>query len=372
MSSGKQRLGPDPSVGVSDIQKVIWESTERLGCKDVLKILHSHQQPSWKSAPIGEWLGGDSMCILFCNLFSVHENGVISSTKLKKALLSLQSEKGRLNFSKYHDGDWSDMVDVQIRIAAQQFRDIKKDSMKYARCCKKCSLKEKANIDKVLDFLHISGEELEQKEEKQEKAEAEVTTEKSLAGDPFELKIFTRVLKREASNPESPNFKKGASQEMGSDSLPSSSSREAASGPASSNALVSYNHSGSMPSKAVASFLKGLHLDEAEELKAWMCKNVQVTAKKRKTKKSKQSKKSKVQEDKAKKTICKKPAAVVKKKKQAGYKTTFLHRVTSAAWNKAKKTALKEGKSLEEARAAGRKASQETAEKVQCGLLKEA
>ena len=64
---------------------------------------------------------------------------------------------------------------------------------------------------------------------------------------------------------------------MGSGSLPSSSSREAASGPASSNALVSYNHSGSMPSKAVvnarqASYLKGLHLDEAGELKAWMCK----------------------------------------------------------------------------------------------------
>ena len=42
----------------------------------------------------------------------------------------------------------------------------------------------------ILDLLHISGEELEQKEEKQEKTEAEVTTEKSLAGDPFELIFF--------------------------------------------------------------------------------------------------------------------------------------------------------------------------------------
>ena len=31
--SGKSRLGPDPSVGIADLQKQVWEVTERQGCK---------------------------------------------------------------------------------------------------------------------------------------------------------------------------------------------------------------------------------------------------------------------------------------------------------------------------------------------------
>ena len=69
----------------------------------------------------------------------------------------------------------------------------------------------------------------------------------------------------------------------------------------------------------------------------------------------------------------KKPAAAVtKEKKQVAYKTSFLHRVTSAAWNKAKKEALRKGNTRDEARLAGRKASAEVAEKVKSGQLKEA
>eukprot|EP00435_Cladocopium_sp_Y103_P050022 s1211_g15.t1 len=229
MSAGKIRLGPDPSVAISDIERKIWETTQRQGCTDLLKLLHSKQPMSWKSAPCGEWLGTDPMCDLFCSLFSMHVNGVMASQKLKKSLLSLQAEKGRLNFSKHHDSDWSDMVDDQLRIAAQQYREIKKDAQKYGR------------------GMAASDEE------------------------PVKLTIFSRVLKKEASDPSSPNFQK-------------------------------------------------------------------------------------------------KP----KEKKQVAYKTTFLHRVTSAAWKKAKKEALRKGTTMDEARLAGRKASAEVAEKVNSGQLKEA
>ena len=61
-----------------------------------------------------------------------------------------------------------------------------------------------------------------------------------------------------------------------------------------------------------------------------------------------------------------------KQKTQATYKTTFLHRVTSSAWNKAKKAALRSGLNEEEAKAAGRKAASEVALKVNSGELKEA
>ena len=74
----------------------------------------------------------------------------------------------------------------------------------------------------------------------------------------------------------------------------------------------------------------------------------------------------------------KKPAAAVSSTKdkrqatQAAFETTFLHRVTSSAWNKTKKAALRNGLNEEEAKAAGRKASQEIALKVNSGELKEA
>ena len=70
----------------------------------------------------------------------------------------------------------------------------------------------------------------------------------------------------------------------------------------------------------------------------------------------------------------KKPAtSAVKfsKKKQGVYKTTFLHRATSSSWNQAKKKALKEGKSVDEAKKLGREAAEKVREDIRNGLLKE-
>eukprot|EP00435_Cladocopium_sp_Y103_P006548 s1297_g2.t1 len=352
--SGKIRLGPDPSVAISDIQRKIWEATQRQGCTDLFKLLHSKQPMSWKSAPCGEWLGTDSMCDLFCSLFSVHVNGVMASQKLKKALLSLQAEKGRLNFSKYHDSDWADMVDDQLRIAAQQYRELKKDAQKYARCIKKCSCKEKQSIDKVLDFMTIpEAEEVGTSKKEPVQPEEEEEEQVNLAAsdeEPVKLTIFSRVLKKEASDPSSPTFQKKPKKEM-SGSMSSSSRLQP-----------------SMASKPGLAVIPpgSLECDEAGELKSWMAQEATVGPKKKGSKKQKGKgcKKPKV---------LKKPAAVVtKEKKQVAYKTTFLHRVTSAAWNKAKKEALKSGKTMDEARLAGRKASAEVAEKVNSGQLKEA
>ena len=353
MSAGKNRLGPDPSVSISDIQKKIWETTQRQGCTDLLKLLYSKQPMSWKSAPCGKWLGTDPMCDLFCSLFSVHVNGVMAAKKLKKALLSLQAEKGRLNFSKYHDSDWSDKVDEQLRIAAQKYREIKKDSQKYGRCIKKCSCKEKENIDKVLDFLTIPEAEVVGPSKKmlvQPEEEDQFILKGMAASDeePLKLTVFSRVLKKEASDPSSPNFQRKPKVEMSG----SMSSRF-------------------QPSKASKPGLAvvppgSLECDEAGELKSWMAQEATVGPKKKggKKPKGKGCKKPKV---------LKKPAAVVtKEKKQVAYKTSFLHRVTSAAWNKAKKEALRKGKTMDQARLAGRKASAEVAEKVKRGQLKEA
>ena len=46
-------------------------------------------------------------------------------------------------------------MDEKIRIACQQYRELKRDPKKYLRCIKKASVKEKNNIDNVLSFLQL-------------------------------------------------------------------------------------------------------------------------------------------------------------------------------------------------------------------------
>ena len=52
-------------------------------------------------------------------------------------------------------------------------------------------------------------------------------------------------------------------------------------------------------------------------------------------------------------------------------KTTFRHRATSSAWNRAKSSALKMGHSPTTAKAMGREAASEVARKIDAGLLTE-
>lgn len=132
--SGKSRLGPDPSISVSDLQKKIHEATQRQGCSDLAKLLRSKQSVSWKHAPDSEWLGTDELADVCSSVFTLHTNGVLQGSKLKKALTSLQTEKGRLNYTKMHDSGWADSMDEKIRIACSQYRELKKCTKKYQRC----------------------------------------------------------------------------------------------------------------------------------------------------------------------------------------------------------------------------------------------
>ena len=116
----------------------------------------------------------------------------------------------------------------------------------------------------------------------------------------------------------------------------------------------------------------GLEADEAAELKSWM---EQVSCGEKRTKKQraagclkKPASQNAVPEKKAAGKKPSKPAVKIWHKAQTTYKTTFMHRATSSSWNKAKKAALKQGKSL---RAAGREAADKVRQDIMNGLLEE-
>eukprot|EP00438_Fugacium_kawagutii_P012445 Skav232873 [mRNA] locus=scaffold1432:928:2037:- [translate_table: standard] len=367
--ASRSRLGPDPRVQVCALPKKLWEVTQRQGCMDIHKILHSTRDQKWKSAPDSEWLGGDGLADLMSSLFSLHTNGVLQGSKLKKALLKLQSEKGRMNFTRLHDSDWCDKMDELIRIAAGQYRSAKQDAVKYGRLVRKASVKEKKNIDMVLGFMVLSEEEMvtggvapaggpDEPAQVEAKGEAMDNALVVAKPEPSSTSIFHRVLKREASDPASPSFGLNTGQAKASKS---SSSWE-------------------KPSVSKANNLAELELaeDEQKELMNWMTETSQVE-KKQNQKGAKKKKKQQTEktsgtlqktEKKSKQKVATKPC-LKQQKPAATHKTSFLHRATSAAYHKARTAAKKLGKSPEEALQAAREALKKTKEDIQAGLLKE-
>lgn len=157
----RQRLAPDPSVGVSDLEKVMSDFVDKQGTSDLSRLLHTGTKVGWKTTADPEWLGHEEMKGFYIRLFKVATNGVLQSSKLKTSLLKTQSSKGRHNYTKQHDHDWADALDDLIRVGAAHLRELKKDTVKYHRLVKRCALQETRNIDSVLAVLSLSLEGLE-------------------------------------------------------------------------------------------------------------------------------------------------------------------------------------------------------------------
>lgn len=84
------RLVPDPSVAVCDLQQVTTQFCKESGSNDIHTLLAPVQsrKVSWKTAPDPEWL--HQMSPFFVKLVPVAKNLVISSKKLKSAMVKVQ------------------------------------------------------------------------------------------------------------------------------------------------------------------------------------------------------------------------------------------------------------------------------------------
>ena len=84
------RLVPDPSVAVGDLQHVFHTFCKECGSNDIHTLLapEAAKKVSWKTAPDPEWL--HRMSPFFLKLVSVSKNLVLSSKKLKLAMVKIQ------------------------------------------------------------------------------------------------------------------------------------------------------------------------------------------------------------------------------------------------------------------------------------------
>ena len=358
----RMRLAADPSVGVADVVRALQEALEEEGSRDLLRLLHHKYQFTWKSAPDAEWLGGDFVSKLYKKLFQIHVNGVMQGKRVKTALLKLQTEKGRLNFTKLHDSDWADKVDEVLRIGAAMYRDMKKDSLKYSRCTKKASPQEKQHLDDVLSFLQLGQEE----ELPEVVPEVAAKSYKGLEEKLPEVGlVFTKVLQKKSSEPESPQLarvtEKAANTSL--DLVPASSSAV----PASSSATPK----GERPVLKRQMAQLQLEEDEEKELLVWMSEKVPETKNKKRSKKNTGGKQvAQGKKDNVKAKVKAKVKEPFKQQSFGQHKCSFKHRKTSTAYHSAQKLALRQGASKEEAKEAGKKAMQEMAQKIDSGEVK--
>ena len=151
------RLKADPLVGVRELQTIVVTFLKKQPEKDILSFLSSAKRVDWKTAPAIDLLGDAKVAEFFTGLFKVHANGVMSKSKLKKALSATQSEYFRLNHSKMHDDDYIDLADERIRILAGQYRDLKKCSEHYDRTMRKATAKQKDIVDEALSVLDLDA-----------------------------------------------------------------------------------------------------------------------------------------------------------------------------------------------------------------------
>ena len=214
MALSTKRLVCDPSIGVSDLQKVLRKQIKRANDnRDLLAQLRvpKNQNWGWKTAPHVAWMGQVSEMMV--DFVKVASNAVLPGSKLRLALEKLHGEK-KMNFSRYSDSDWVDQCDQRIRVILSQYRTLKMKNSAYTTAMKKATAEEKAAVDLVLDHIkleNVCGDiegELAETEETAKDALALVpwkpisssaSSAQGISSNPMD--VFKRILSKKDSSP---------------------------------------------------------------------------------------------------------------------------------------------------------------------------
>ena len=146
-----RRQVADPSLGVGDFMRILRAEMSSCNSWDLFAYL-GHPTAAAFSAPHPGWMTKtSSLCYRFC---SVAPNGIVSSSKLKQAILKLNHEQ-KINFTRFHEEDFADKCDYRIRILLSQFRCLKQKVEEYKRCMRKCSEQEQECIERVLNIMNL-------------------------------------------------------------------------------------------------------------------------------------------------------------------------------------------------------------------------
>lgn len=113
-----------------------------------------HNVWSWKTAPNLSWMA--KISALTIHFLNFAPNGVLSSSKLKNAVLKLAAVK-KINRTRYADIDFADQVDLRIRVVLAQLRLLEQKTEEYQKAMRKASPEENEHITKTKSRLPVKG-----------------------------------------------------------------------------------------------------------------------------------------------------------------------------------------------------------------------
>ena len=206
-----RRISPDPSLGVRELALPLKDYMKERHNWDLLALLKKQNKTSWKTAPDVELLS--DIAGLYVKFAKLSPNLCLSGSKLRMCLQKLDEEM-KLNTTTMTRETWSDKLDTWLRIAAAQYRALKR---KYICSMKKASEQEKQNIDSVLTLVEDQEQcndlscqaPVASEKEKQEQCQAIVPYVVTNSSEPKAATnnrlIFKKILEKEDSCPESPS-----------------------------------------------------------------------------------------------------------------------------------------------------------------------
>lgn len=155
------RLVPNPCIGVSELMKPLAAFQKPKGADtDIAKVIVPKQMAkiTWKTAPNVAWLV--SLQPLLRSYTAIATNTVLPSKKHKTAITNLCKDKmaeddkeTSINKTKHSDDDFSDLIDMYIRIACAQLRALKSDEIAAARTWQKASESEANALQELLGLI---------------------------------------------------------------------------------------------------------------------------------------------------------------------------------------------------------------------------
>ena len=393
-TTGVRRLVADPSLGVQDMMRVLKEFLGSEPTFDLLELVScpGHQTFSWKTSPNPSWMSKVSRLVTL--FLGVAKNGVLPSQKLKTGILKLCASM-RINCSRKHDHDFSDICDQRIRIVMAQFRTVKRDAQEYQRLMKKATPEEKETIDKCLAILQFEEESCGNHQTSlalvpfmgSSTKPGDVSSAMGSSTEPGDVSavsqdkgsIFQRILRKQDSSPSktalpdkaASMYVESAEERRNMKATPATMPRTVRQGTMVVAGDESISEFGSpVPKKAAATKSKGKALpshsslseDDMEVVKEVLAEKIPITHKRKKTQTDKKPAAS------PKVASKKKPAA---SPKAAANKSSFRHRKTSSAYHSAFNKAKHMGMSPNSCKAAGRSAASDVSLKIDTGILTE-
>ena len=156
LASAIRRQVADPSLGVSDLMKVVRSEMATCQSWDLWKLLEhpgGRSAPwSWKTAPVPAWM--EKTASFMERFVALAPNGVLQGAKLRQAILKLGHER-KINYTRWNEDDFSDKCDLVIRVLLSHFRLLKQKKEDYQRCMRKATEAEQLAIDQVLGKMNL-------------------------------------------------------------------------------------------------------------------------------------------------------------------------------------------------------------------------